>query len=73
MWCSAIGCIVVLIVSLLAAPLTAEAQPAGKLPRLGVLVPGLPPNEPSGGLERLRQGLWDLGYVGGQTITLEVR
>ena len=27
MWCSAIGCIVMLILSLLVAPLAAEAQP----------------------------------------------
>ena len=73
MWCSAVGCIVMLTLSLLAAPLAARAQPAGKMPRLGVLTPGLPPGEPGRGLDRFRQGLRDLGYVEGQTIALEVR
>ena len=43
------------------------------MPRLGVLVPGMPPGEPGGWLDRFRQGLWDLGYVEGQTVALEVR
>ena len=73
MWYSAIGCLVTLILSLLAAPLAAQAQPAEKMPRLGVLVPGVPPGEPGGWLDRFRQGLRDLGYVEGQTIALEVR
>ena len=29
MWCSAIGCLVTLILSLLVVPLAAQAQPAG--------------------------------------------
>jgi hypothetical protein len=43
MWCSALGCIVTLILSLLAMPLAADAQPAAKIPRVGVLRPGNPP------------------------------
>jgi hypothetical protein len=43
MGCSAIGCIVTLILSLLAAPLAAEAQPAGKVYRLGILSPAAVP------------------------------
>src|SRR2546427_6373726 len=62
-----------LALSLLVAPLAAAAQSAGKVPRLGVLAPGSPPGEPGRGLDRLRQGLHDLGYVEGQTIALEVR
>src|SRR6266849_2443061 len=73
MWCSAVGCIVLLTLSLLAAPLAAEAQPAGKMPRIGVLRPGPPPEEPGRGLDRFRQGLRDLGYVEGQTMALEIR
>ena len=73
MWCSTVGCIVALILSLLAMPLAAQAQPAGKMPRVGVLAPGLPPGEPGRGLDRFRQGLRELGYVEGQTIALEVR
>src|SRR5882672_5180815 len=70
MWGSTIGCMVTLILSLLTAPLAAEAQPAEKMPRLGVLVPGIPP-EPL--TDAFRQGLRDLGYTEGQTIALEVR
>jgi putative ABC transport system substrate-binding protein len=73
MWCSTAGCIVALTLSLLAVPLAAQAQPAGKIPRVGVLAPGLPPGEPGRGLDRFRQGLRELGYVEGQTIALEVR
>ena len=69
MWCSAIGCIVTLILSLLAAPLATEAQPVGKIPRLGVLALGLPDR----GLDPFRQGLQDLGYVEGKTIAIAYR
>ena len=70
MWYSTAGCIVMLILRLLAAPLVAHAQPAEKMPRLGMLVPGGPP-EPL--TEAFRQGLQELGYVEGQTIVLEIR
>jgi putative ABC transport system substrate-binding protein len=72
MWCSAMGCMVMLTLGLLVAPL-AEAQPGGSIPRLGVLSPGFPPGEPGRGLARFRQGLRELGYVEGQTVALEVR
>jgi putative tryptophan/tyrosine transport system substrate-binding protein len=62
-----------LTLSLLAALLTAHAQPAGKVPRIGVIVPGAPPGASGDELDVLRQGLRDLGYVEGQTIALEVR
>ena len=57
MWCSTVGCIVALTLSLLAAPLAAEAQQVGQVPRLGVLFPAeLPvPEEPS--LAAFRQAL----------------
>ncbi len=62
-----------LALSLLVAPLAAHAQPAGKLPRLGVLAPGPPREEPSKGVPRFLQALRDLGYIEGQTMTLEIR
>ena len=67
-----------LLLSLLVAPLTTEAQPTRKMPRIGVLVPGVPPRSPgdvlaSAGFDRFHQGLRDLGYVEEQTIALEVR
>src|SRR5262245_22972032 len=73
MWYSAIGCVVTLTPSLLVAPLAAEAQPAGTMPRIGVIVPGVPPRASGDELDVFRQGLRDLGYVEGQTIALEVR
>jgi ABC-type uncharacterized transport system substrate-binding protein len=57
---------------LLTAPLAAEARPAGKVPRIGLLVSGSPPNEHPC-VRALRQGLGDLGYVEGRTHVLEIR
>jgi ABC-type uncharacterized transport system substrate-binding protein len=70
MWCRTCGGIATLTVSLLVALLTAAAQPAREMPRIGVLASGTLPNR---GVEALRQGLRDLGYVEGQTVRLEVR
>src|SRR5712691_8270748 len=70
MWCSDLRCIVTLILSLLTAPLAAKAQPAGKMPRIGILAPGTPAGP---WVEAFRQRLRDLGYVEGQTIALEIR
>jgi putative tryptophan/tyrosine transport system substrate-binding protein len=69
-WCSAVGVLVTLILGMLAAPLAAQAQPARKIPRIGVLSPASPPH-PS--IDAFRQGLRDLGYVEGQTVLLEYR
>jgi len=57
--------------SLLAASLAAEAQP-GKIPRLCFLTfdPGTPQ---SSRFDAFFQGLRDLGYVDGQTITIDYR
>ena len=53
--------------SLLAAPRAAEAQQAGKVWRIGLLVPGLPPgcgsDSPTPAVLALRGGLRELGYV----------
>ena len=62
---------VILIVAALAAPLGAEAQPAGKVPRVGVLANGSPATSPP--VDAFRRGLSDLGHVEGQTIALEIR
>lgn len=68
MWCSTVGCIVALSLSLLAVPLAAAAQPTGKMWRIGYLVAG------AGRIpEAFRQGLRDLGYVEGQNIAIEYR
>ncbi len=59
--------------ALLAALLAAEAQPAGRMPRIGVLLPAEPasPTEPNA--SAFRQGLRDLGYIEDQNITIEYR
>src|ERR671925_295643 len=71
MWCSAIGCIVTLTLSLLAAPLTGTAQPRSTVPRIGILTPAAEASTPL--WEAFRHGLRDLGYVEGQNIVLEYR
>jgi putative ABC transport system substrate-binding protein len=58
------------ILGILFVPLAAEAQPARKVLRVGVLQPGTPP-EPL--VEAFRAGLRDLGYVEGRDIVLEFR
>jgi putative ABC transport system substrate-binding protein len=72
MWCSAIGCIVMLILSLLVAPLATEAQPPSKVPRIGFLMPLLTP-ERAHNLEAFRQRLHELGWIEGQNVALELR
>ena len=72
MWCSAIGCIVLLILSLLVAPLAAEAQPPSKVPRIGFLMPLLTP-ERAHNLEAFRHRLRELGWIEGQNVALELR
>jgi ABC-type uncharacterized transport system substrate-binding protein len=56
--------------SLLAAPLTAEAQQPAKVPSIGYPESGAP-GTPL--VEAFRQGLRDLGWIEGQNITVEVR
>jgi putative tryptophan/tyrosine transport system substrate-binding protein len=53
------------------AALSTEAQPAAKLPRVGVLLFGTPESDPN--VAALRAGLRDLGYVDGKNIALEYR
>ena len=57
---------------LLAAPLAAEAQPAGKEPRIGFLSVTSPSDRPPL-LDAFRQGLRELGWVEGQNIVIDYR
>ncbi len=66
-----VGLILTLALSLLLAPLVADAQPAAKVPRIGLLFTGDPARLPQ--LEGFRQGLRELGYVEGQNIVIELR
>jgi ABC-type uncharacterized transport system substrate-binding protein len=58
--------------SLLAAPLAARAQPAGKVWRIGYLGYSSPALEQHL-IGAFRQGLRDLGYVEGQNLVIEYR
>jgi len=57
--------------AVLASSLGAAAQPAAKMPRVGLL--GLGSADSSPDFEALRQGLRDLGWVHGQSISFEDR
>jgi ABC-type uncharacterized transport system substrate-binding protein len=67
-----IGLAVVVALGLFHAPLTAEAQQAGKVWRIGVLTSGAK-DAPTPGIAQLTRGLRDLGYVDGRNFVLEVR
>jgi ABC-type uncharacterized transport system substrate-binding protein len=59
--------------ALLAAPLAAEGQKSGKVPRVGVIVPVEPESLTEPHLAAFRQTLRDLGYAEGQNIAVEYR
>src|SRR5438094_8217684 len=61
----------VLVLGLTLAPFIAEAQSAGKVARLGVLLFGTPATDPN--LAAFVGGLRDLGYVEGRNLTLAYR
>jgi ABC-type uncharacterized transport system substrate-binding protein len=59
-------------VGLVGAPLAAEAQPAGKVYRIGILE-AIPAAQNAANLAALRKGLRDLGYVEGRNLIIEYR
>src|SRR5215831_15756082 len=73
MWCSAVGVIVTLILSILVAPLVTAAQPVGKVYRIGFLSPGFPRPDHDPPVDAFRQGLRDLGYIEGQNLAIAYR
>jgi putative ABC transport system substrate-binding protein len=60
----------VLALACLVGPLTANAQPAARIPRIGVLQVW---SSTDPVVELVRQGLREVGYVEGQTIAIEFR
>ncbi len=68
-----IGLISTLVLGLLAGPLAAEAQQAGKVYRIGFLRTGSGPLTTFLVYIGLRQGLRELGYVEGQNYVIEYR
>lgn len=73
---SIIGLIMLLALGVLAAPLPADAQQAGRLRRIGFLSPSSPPESSADSAARVaafRQGLHDFGWIEGQNIAIEYR
>ena len=66
MWYRTAGCMVMLTLSLLAAPLAVHAQSAAKMPRLGVLTAGPPYSDAV--LAAFRHALHELGWVEAQNL-----
>ena len=58
--------------ALLAAPRSVEAQPAGKIARIGVLTSGSPATSAES-VDAFRQRLRELGYLEGRNLAIEVR
>jgi len=73
MWYSTVGGIVTLILSLLTALHAADAQPRGKVHRLGYLRLGPAPSEAEWQQSPFLQELRQLGYVEGQNLVIEQR
>jgi putative ABC transport system substrate-binding protein len=67
-----IGLAVVLVLSLTLVPLAAEAQPAGKVARIGCLL-GAAREKTSDLMNAFEDGLRDLGYVPGRNVVIEYR
>ncbi len=68
-----VALVVTFALGLLAAPLPAEAQQAGKVYRVGYLRFGTGGPTTSPIYMGLRQGLRELGYVEGQSLVIEYR
>ena len=64
------GILIVVLTMLAALPLVADAQPAGKAPRIAYLSASSAINAT---VETFRQGLRELGYVEGRNIQIEFR
>jgi putative ABC transport system substrate-binding protein len=73
MWYRTAGCMIMLTLSLLAAPRTAEVQTSLPVYRIGVLWGSTPTPALLRRQDALRQVLRDLGYVEGQNLAIEYR
>lgn len=69
---SVLGLILTLALAILVAPLLANAQPRGRVPRIGVLA-STSPAERGAFLDGFWPGLHELGWVEGQSIAIEWR
>ena len=64
--------VLIVLPALLAAPLAADAQQAGKVPRIGFLGVTSPSDRPAL-LDAFRQRLRELGWVEGKNIVIDYR
>ena len=64
--------IVAIVITLAICGAAAQAQQAGKIPRIGYLSP-VSASRDSTRREAFRQGLQELGYIEGQKVTIEYR
>ena len=72
MTCMRLTLIALVALGVLAAPLAAEAQPPGKVARVGVLWPGDAATL-AVRMEAFRQGLLDHGFVEGRNVVFDLR
>jgi putative ABC transport system substrate-binding protein len=73
---STIGLMMILALGVLAAPLSSDAQPAGKIRRIGFLTLAATPESSVDSAARVtafRQGLREFGWIEGQNIAIEYR
>jgi putative ABC transport system substrate-binding protein len=71
MWRRTVGCIVALVLSLLAAPYVADAQQRGKVPQIGWLAGrAIAAATTPGNYEAFLHGLRELGYGEGQNLVM---
>jgi putative ABC transport system substrate-binding protein len=68
-----IGLLVTLALGFLVTPLAGEAQPAGKVYRIGLLAGNSQAPREKHAYDAFQQGLRDLGYVEGKNVILEYR
>ncbi len=71
--CTTVLALVAVAFGLLAAPLAAEAQQPGKVPRVGVLTPQKSTEPPTLQREPFERGLRELGWTPGSNIIIEYR
>ncbi len=71
MRCRPAGLALLVILTILFAPLAAEAQPAGKVYRIGFISASSPSFDPN--WEVFVEKLRELGYVPGQNVVIERR
>jgi len=63
---------VLAVSAILMVSISAEAQQAGKVPRIGILAPGSSALPTSAYHDSFRQGLRELGYIEGRNIFIEI-